>query len=276
MKITIKPISLIDVLDFSDKYNVNNLYTLRPIDYETVCKQNNTKYWIDLFHKDNYKLISITNKYHINWIKEAYNLGQMTRKFSSLYLEDLEYLCKQFVNFDKDYFIRTDHVSLKDGIHGVGPYNNIKQVIESICTCTTNHYPIHKDDIILNIYLMEWKVFDKDNEFRVFVYNNHITAISLQFLYTKNKLFSKKSNEEINTLVININDFFNNNIKDKLYSMVNYTFDLVLLNDGTFYFIEPNSFGKDYSAGSALFHWINDSDILLNENCNEIEFRYTI
>jgi hypothetical protein len=58
--------------------------------------------------------------------------------------------------------------------------------------------------------------------------------------------------------------------------MVNYTFDLVLLNDSTFYFIEPNSFGKEYSAGSALFHWINDSDILLNESCNEIEFRYTI
>ena len=42
----------------------------RPIDYDIICRQNNTKYWIDLFHKDkdknNYKLISITNKYHIN------------------------------------------------------------------------------------------------------------------------------------------------------------------------------------------------------------------
>lgn len=275
MKLTIKPISLTDVLEFTDKYNVNNLYKLRPDDYDNICKQNNTKYWIDLFHKDNYKLISITNKYHINWIKEAYNIGQITRNFSSLYLEDLEDLCKEFVNFDKGYFIRTDHVSLKDGIHGVGPYNNIKSVIESICTCTTNHYPIHKNDTILNIYLMEWKVFDKDNEFRVFVYKNYITAISLQFLYTKNKLFSKKSNSEITILIKNINDFFNNNIKQKLYSMVNYTFDLVLLKD-TFYFIEPNSFGKDYSAGSALFHWVNDYDILLNENCNEIEFRYTI
>ena len=123
---------------------------------------------------------------------------------------------------------------------------------------------------------MEWKVFNKDNEFRVFVYNNHITAISVQFLYTENKLFSKKNNEEIITLVKDINNFFNNNIKDKLYSMVNYTFDLVLLDDSTFYFIELNSFGKDYSAGSALFHWINDSEIILNENCNEIEFRYII
>lgn len=275
MNIRIKTISLTDVLEFPDKYNVNNLYTSRPNDYDNICRQSNTKYWIDLFHKNNYKLISITNKYHINWIKEAYNLGQITRNFSSLYLEDLEDLCKEFVNFDKDYFIRTDHVSLKDGIHKIGPYSNLKSVIESICTCTTNHYPIHKDDTILNIYLIEWKNFNKDNEFRVFVYKNHITAISLQFLYTKNKSFTNKSNEEIITLVKDINDFFNNNIKEKLYSMVNYTFDLVLLPNNEFYFIEPNPFGKDYSAGSALFHWINDSDILLNEKCNEIEFRYT-
>lgn len=49
--------------------------------------------------------------------------------------------------------------------------------------------------------------------------------------------------------------------------------DLALIgpNDSP-YFIEPNSFGKDYAAGSALFHWIDDYDALHNSDI--IEFRY--
>lgn len=67
MKITIKPIALTNVLNFPDKYNVNNLYDIVPEDYITVCNSNNTKHWIHLFHKEvKVKIISITNKNHIN------------------------------------------------------------------------------------------------------------------------------------------------------------------------------------------------------------------
>lgn len=40
------------------------------------------------------------------------------------------------------------------------------------------------------------------------------------------------------------------------------------------YFIEPNGFGAEYSAGSALYHWIDDYD-LLNGDKDYVEFRYT-
>ena len=57
----------------------------------------------------------------------------------------------------------------------------------------------------------------------------------------------------------------------------NYTFDFAIINSQP-YFIELNSFGKEYAAGSALFHWILDEHILYNkfEHNNFIEFRYTI
>jgi hypothetical protein len=272
MKIIINPINLVDVLNYPDKYNVNNLYDIIPKDYNEICNSNNTKHWVELFHTE-YKLISITNKYHINWIKEAYSIGKLTRRFPNMYKEDLDILCKEYGSiFHKEYFIRTEHTSLKDGIYGVGPYTSLKNAIESISTCTHNHYPIHKDDTIINIYLMEWKTFDKDNEFRVFVFNNHITAISSQFVYCKNKY---KSKNEIKQTVIDINNFFKENIKDKLLNKNNYTFDLCLTDKG-YYFIEPNPFGKDYSAGSSLFHWINDSKVLCNEIEDIIEFRYTV
>lgn len=194
-----------------------------------------------------------------------------------MYKEDLEDLCKEHVSeFDKGYFIRTEHTSLKDGIHGVGSYTSLKTIIESICTCTPTHYPIHKDDTVLNIYLMEWKDFDKDNEFRVFVFDNHITAISSQFVYRKNNSFSNKTDNDSTKFVVGINKFFKENIKEKLVNKGNYTFDLCITNDDRFYFIEPNPFGKDYAAGSSLFHWIHDSNVLLNKNKNEIEFRYTV
>jgi hypothetical protein len=40
------------------------------------------------------------------------------------------------------------------------------------------------------------------------------------------------------------------------------------------YFIEPNSWGGDYAAGSALFGWIQDHDMLHDKEV--IEFRYVI
>jgi hypothetical protein len=38
-----------------------------------------------------------------------------------------------------------------------------------------------------------------------------------------------------------------------------------------------NCFGKEYAAGSALFHWLLDEDILYGKSGSElIEFRYTV
>ena len=50
--------------------------------------------------------------------------------------------------------------------------------------------------------------------------------------------------------------------------------DAVILEDGTLYFIEINSFGKEYAAGSALFHWLIDEDELYSDG-STIYFRYT-
>jgi hypothetical protein len=49
--------------------------------------------------------------------------------------------------------------------------------------------------------------------------------------------------------------------------------DIVLLENGEFYFIEANVFGKEYSSGSSLFHWVLD-DAILKGSDNSITFRF--
>ena len=72
----------------------------------------------------------------------------------------------------------------------------------------------------------------------------------------------------------NNEDLFWTKIKPNIVNVSSYTIDFALLDNDEPYFIELNSFGKEYAAGSALFHWILDEDILYNKQ-NKIYFRYT-
>ena len=126
-----------------------------------------------------------------------------------------------------------------------------------------------------------------------FVNNNKITAISQQACYSK---FKPDSNINLNYFV-NINteslletyakiiiDYFESEIKNKILWSTSFTYDFsVYYNEITNklepYFIEPNSFGKEYAAGSSLFHWLLDEDKLYGINSNSttnIYMRYVI
>ena len=73
-------------------------------------------------------------------------------------------------------------------------------------------------------------------------------------------------------------DYFNEVITKKITHVENYVMDLAIIGEmqeEVVYFIEINSFGADYSSGSALFHWKHDEAILLNDRDNNVVFRYT-
>lgn len=131
----------------------------------------------------------------------------------------------------------------------------------------------YDDDETCTIYLMHWKDIDLDKEFRAFVYQNEITAISNQNLYSPNKWLMGLTESEIKNIIYLMLQHFEINIKDKIRFIESYTMDLALI-DNVVYFIEPNGFGKYYSAGSSLFQWVNDHEKL--HDCNSIEFRFTV
>lgn len=275
----ITQIKIDDVLNNKDEYNVSNL--LPSEDYKRVLKFTNTCNWITQFHDDN--VLRVTDKNVLKWIKEAVKLYTITGKMSNLYSDELESFEKTYENFNeilKDgKFIRTDHVSLKTGIHGIGPYHNIKQIIESICTSSQHHAAIEKDDKVLNIYIVPWIVMDQEKEFRLFVHNDKLTGVSQQNIYKVNKWLNDK-NTDTNALINKIKkyyyeDFIVKWLKTKSSKLTkNFTMDIVILENNEVHFIEANPFGPEYAAGSSLFHWLK-SGALYNDD-DIIEFRYTI
>ena len=264
------------------KYNSNNhwINDVKPVDYEQIVDNGNMSNWIDKFRYD-YIVINILEK-DLKWMKEACAIGIVTRKFSNMFEEEKQDMLQRYNFIDKyfngtRYFVRTNEVSLKHGIYGIGPYTDFESILESLCTCTIGHTSIHSLTKHVKVYLLPWIKLDYMNEYRVFVYKNNITCISQQHLYEKNYIFNKYDGEErgnkINETIKLITDYFNNVIKKKITYMENYSYDFAILPDNTPYMIEFNCFGKEYAAGSALFHWILDEDKLYNTE-DKIYFRY--
>jgi hypothetical protein len=273
-KISIKPIELSDIkLHGNAKYNSNNHGNCLPDDYSFILSQSHTEKWIDLF-KSEYKKITIDNPKYIALLKLANTIHKITNTISNLFMEDMELLCKEYKSYfdGTKYFVRANNVSLKYGIYGVGPYTNIQKIIMSCVSCMEGHSPITPNVQKIDIYLLPWVNIEPVNEYRVFVYNNKITAISQQDLY--NQLYNEVEIQKIPENIQRIVQYFEEEIKQKINWISSYTYDFAFV-DGNPYFIEMNSFGKEYAAGSSLFHWLLDEDVLYNSE-NDIEFRYVI
>jgi hypothetical protein len=155
--------------------------------------------------------------------------------------------------------VRTQNVSLKYGQYGCGPYYDIKMIIKSLVTCKPSHSPIFNKLDPIHIYLFPYINIDESNEFRLFIHNNKLTALCQQhFIVNTN---SQDMLRYISTKILNYFESINN-----------YTMDVAYIND-EIYFIELNTFGKEYATGSALFNWVDDEKILYGMTSNII-FRY--
>jgi len=288
-KYNIQPINLDDIVQYDKaKYNSNNhwINDIRPENYEQVLSQTYTSKWIDLFKPDIMK-IKITNQIWIDWLKKANEISCQTGKSTKLFEDEINIISIELNNIYPNifnnrnkYFVRVNNVSLKYGEHKEGPYYSFKQILESIVSCIRGHTPIKEDTKELIIYFLDWVYIIPCYEFRVFVFENKITAISQQNIYST--LFEEynkcpyKFEQEIKFKLDIVVNYFYSVMINKINWINCYTFDFAIVNSNP-YFIELNSFGKEYAAGSALFHWLLDERILCNrfETNNIIEFRYT-
>lgn len=274
MAIVIKAFSAAEVLSGNKElFNVNNLWDGQapPDDYEHVSSLTNTKHWIDKFTKQ-YHTITL-DRQDVSWMLKSFELGKITGSVSQLFDDEMESTLAKHSDTLENVFVRGERVSLKYGVHGVGPYNSLKKVIESCVSTCKSHTVIKSGDEDCKLYFFQWKEMIRDKEFRVFVCNNNLTAISQQFLFQINHWISSMSISNINNLVSRIVSFFETDVREKMRYMGSYVFDLVLCEDDTFHFIEPNAFGAKYPSGSALFHWITDNDQLTSDGAT-VEFRF--
>ena len=289
--IVIEEIPLYNIVSNPDNYNSGN-HGAKPDDYYQVLADGNTDKWINSFHND-YSVINIYDK-DLKWMREAFKSGSYTGEFPHAFDEEKADMLERYKHIKKyfdgsKYFVRCNSVSLKYGQHGAGPYTTFEQIIESLVTCIETHTPIDNKDKCskskepLSLYLLPWKKFDRYKEYRIFVYKNKITAISQQNLHAVNEFLSAFPEDKdlmniVGKHVQIIWESFQKTIIKKITHTSNYCMDAVILEDDSLYFIEINSFGKEYAAGSALFHWLIDEDKLYcsDSNVDVIYFRYTV
>jgi hypothetical protein len=266
------------VLNNKKKFNNNNIWVdnKRPENYTKNNDRYQTKNWIDSFL--NYTKISFEN---FTWLKEIRKIYMLTNKISTNYNDEIkefiQTLNDQYKNIfnNRKYHIRTDHHSLKSSKFGLIFYDNFYDIIISLITCSETHVGFLLKDQIINLYFIDWVQIDKFKEFRVFIKDYKIMAISQQYIYEPNKWFQHKSipfmTEQMNKII----KYFDQNIKNKLMdiSISDTSLDIAFVNDNL-YMIELNPFGKEYSSGSALFNWIDDYDKLYTNN--EINCRITL
>lgn len=276
--IIITPVELYKINKNPFDYNTCNNYDKIPEDYYNYCAKFYSKNWIDKFHS--YERIVI-EKQDLLFLWDAFQIGSLNHRVPTIYIEELNELATKYslkypeIFDNKSYFVRSDKTSLKTGIYGNAKYDSFLKIFYSMVTCRYGHHSFDKNDDIINIYLLEYKNVDINKEFRVFVKNNRITAISQQNIYTKSLFIISKSEKEQTIFIQDLLNYFELNIKNKLIEFNDYVMDIAFLDNNEFYFIEINPFGKSYSSGSACFNWIND-DKVINNNDNYLEFRYVI
>lgn len=286
-------------------YNSNNHWTneIKPVDYHDKIAECNLTEWVNWFRTD-YKILELPMA---NWIREANKFGQHTGMLSLLYFNELNDYCAKYETDSKytelftqealekaggGYFVRSNSVSLKNGIHGTGPYRNIRKILESLITCNAGHnpfadFPVGCQYITFNLF--PW--IDIKDEYRIFVHNRKITAISQQDLGTPHMTMAMTDNpfEYCHDVTNKIKDEFYTNIIPWMEhkSLNDIVIDMALISKGnttctdtgdlTTYTIEFNPFGAEYASGSGLFHWELNHDKLYsgNDSNNQIYFRYT-
>ena len=284
--IKITPIPLDDVhKDNKVRFNTNNHWKdgMRPNDYDEVLERCNTENWVHDFHEVPESRILTINEPDLQWMREAEKIGMITNEFTKLYQEELDEFCEITERERPDFiaelskgnwFVRTNRVSLKNGVHGTGPYSDLKSIVQSMVTGVSGHTGIGNATGKVDIFLLPFLTnLSAEKEFRVFVKDKKITAISIQHLYSRNDWMEGMDDDDRTKIVRRILDFHEHTLC-KILELSDYTYDLALLADDTFYFIEPNCFGTEYAAGSSLFGWIQDRDVLYDSS--SIEFRYPV
>ena len=270
---------------------------VKPTDYEEVLARTRLTQYIDILRPGTMIGHIDIRPCDLTWLKAAYGIGQHTGLFPKTYDEDLTDALPYYEPLltalgPGPFFIRTDSVSLKNGQHGAGPYQNMRQILESLGSCRPTHTPIDADTKSLRLYFFPWLQLAEDLEFRVFVYRGQITAISQQHCYQRNKILTNLPDSERQVLIRHwvkvLADYINTSVIPKLAptGLHDYTIDIALLsaggggaggcgrNEDIPYLIELNCFGPAYAAGSSLFSWIKDNDILLRDGPGPIYFRY--
>ena len=262
----IKSVLGIDIPDLTEKEYIDEL------------ELTNKNRWCHLFSKD-IAIINFTLE-ECRMIKDASLIGYQTGKLPGLYKDELLELIEKIDHIMQTldghkYFVRLNRHSPKDGIHGAGPMNNGRMIVEALCTSMHTHKSMSSAlsyGEVETLYINTWNDLWYDHasyEFRVFVLNGRITGIS-QYQWNKNVNLS----EHIHKLSHMIIEYVTGVIgKVDWIPHRNFVVDVITINNTYVQFVELNPCGMMVAAGSCCFHWLLDYHKLYNDH-RKIYIRY--
>lgn len=283
MSIIIQKINKFDKLDYMH-INKGNFekeqddIDAQSKDYETEIRKTHLSNYAELI-KYPIKFSYEFTQTEINYLKQACHISIITGQWTKIYEEELDEVLVRLKNnwSEGQYFIRFDSASPKDGTVEfpiTNPESLIMALITSKRALRSMNFGYNK------LYFMDYDPeFDSDKEIRVFVQNKKVTCIS-QYNCYKAGYFSKFSDGNLQIIAKKIVNEIENNliplISDKIKTN-DFSADYLILEDLSFKIIELNSCGYWLSAGSCLFSWIDDREIMYDkQNNRNVYFRILI
>lgn len=283
----IKKVSLNEVEDGNNvTLNTNNIRSngTLPKDYYDKDREVSTDKWINLLHLGKCKTMTI-EKSDLDWMYRAHNFDRLRTGWLRTYRDEFDATCEKYRSTFENllvggrWFARTRQYSLKYSSYFQAlSANDIDVLIKGLVSYVPGHSGIEADDQFNDkiIYFLPWLDLDPDLEFRIFVRNSRITAISQQKLFRVNNWLAGMSDLELNRLIEKILSSFYTEVQTKITSFSDYVLDFTFLRTGDgleAYPIELNQFGQEYGAGSALYEWKVDHELLYGET-DKIGFRF--
>lgn len=227
--------------------------------------------WVPLINEPNYHFVKLSH-YDLTTLKEIMRIRAITGK--SLTQSQVDNFTKSFLSNVKgavtqcghQAFVKLSNKSSKnDGV--LSMCTNVFDIINNI-TSSREILKTMLPGVDEYLLIKPWVVFDKLNdEYRVIIINSRIKAISQQqWSKQRTKCCGKVSDKVFQPIVKTIeyvdltNPLLQNCIMD------------VYIKNGVAHIIEVNPPGLWCASGSALFHWINDYDILFGD-CDMVYVR---
>jgi hypothetical protein len=188
-----------------------------------------SKYCDKFFEKDTYQIVTIDKKHCenlMNIAKVGFVAGRVSEIFRDEYDDLLNDLKKTNVPFfDNGAFARLNYFSPKDSIFWneslpFRSWNGLLQVIATSKRTTSSLVFSDGNEIIIRPWRYDW---EQKNEYRVFVKDKKISAISQYYLYTDFGL-SKLTDDQVRNIVDSISNL--NDTIAKSYPLDNYVIDV--------------------------------------------------
>ena len=266
---------------------LNNLEKIKNIsqeEYSWLVSLTNKSFWIKYFPDPCETIVIPLPIKYAKYIYEASIIGYIKGNRSHIFDDELEFVenyIDTFLPKNKNWFARLDSASPKDGKYGAGPLSTSNEIVTALATSmrvnkslenaikkNSNGSQIEICDVPL--YLLPWRNDWNENlEFRVFVHNKKVTSIS-QYVWHKDVGFTEDIMKVLTPKILDFCEYVINK-----FPLFDFVVDIiVVLQDNieicgidqntnlNVELVEFNSFGAELASGSALFHWLNDYNLL--------------